>query len=113
MRRHLPRLLERAAVLEIGRDPRAAEGVVADLRGDASRLGATAHHLPGVDAVEPLTVELRLPPAVGTNLDGLEERNSPSFAQPGTLDVFGEVALERMVAGHFVELAALLVEPHP
>jgi hypothetical protein len=31
----------------------------------------------------------------------------------GTLDVFGEVSLQRVVAGHFVELAALLVEPHP
>jgi hypothetical protein len=31
----------------------------------------------------------------------------------GTLKVFGEVALQRVVAGHFVEFATLLVEPHP
>jgi hypothetical protein len=32
-------------------------------------------------------------------LDGLEEGNPRDFAQPGTFDVFGEVPLERVVAG--------------
>jgi hypothetical protein len=53
---HLARLLERAAVLEVGGDARAAEGVVAYLGGDAGRLGATAHHLLGVGAVQPLAL---------------------------------------------------------
>jgi hypothetical protein len=29
------------------------------------------------------------------------------------LEIFGQIALQRMTAGHFVELASLLVEPHP
>src|SRR5262249_23686930 len=31
----------------------------------------------------------------------------------GRIDIFGEVALQRVTAGHLVELAALLVQPHP
>jgi hypothetical protein len=65
------------------------------------------------DAVEPFAIELRLPTTVGANLDGLEEGDRRGFAQLGMLDVFGEVALERVMAGHLMELAALLVEPHP
>jgi hypothetical protein len=38
MRRHLARFFQRAAILEVGRDAGAAEGVVADFRGDAGRL---------------------------------------------------------------------------
>src|SRR5215467_3775979 len=52
VRRHLARLLERASVLEVGRDARAAEGVVADFGGDAGRLGPTAHHSPSVGSVQ-------------------------------------------------------------
>jgi hypothetical protein len=63
--------------------------------------------------VEALAVEHRLPATVGADLDGLEERRTPSLGQAGTLDIFGEVAIERVMAGHLVELAALLVEPHP
>ena len=69
---------------------------------------AASHHLPGVDAVEPFPRQLRLPTSVGTMLEGLEEGDLPKFAQPGPLDVSGEVAIERVVAGHLVELAALL-----
>jgi len=43
----------------------------------------------------------------------MERGTPPRFAQPGKLVVFGEVALERVMTGHIVELAALLVEPHP
>jgi hypothetical protein len=45
--------------------------------------------------------------------DGQEEGDPPRFAQSRTLDVFGEVALQRVVAGHLMELAVLLVEAHP
>src|SRR5215813_7901019 len=113
MRCLLARLLERAAVLEVGRDPRAAEGVVADLGCDAGRLGATAHHSPSIVSVEPPTIELRLPTTIRAIFDGLEEGNPTGLGQAGALNVLGEVALQRMMAGHFVELAALLVEPHP
>ena len=43
----------------------------------------------------------------------MKQWRPPGLAQLGTLDVFGEVALERVVARHLVELVALLVEPHP
>src|SRR5215470_11950981 len=78
MRRHLAGLLERAAVLEVGRDARAAEGVVAHMRGDAGRLGATAYHLPGIGPVQPFAVELRLPTTVGANLDGWKRGTLPT-----------------------------------
>src|SRR5262245_53704002 len=103
MRRHLARILERAAVLQVSGDAGAAKGVVADLRGDAGCLGATAYHLPSVDAVEPFPRQFRLPAPIGAMLDGLEEGSPPRFAQPSALGVFGEVALERVVAGHLVE----------
>jgi hypothetical protein len=113
MRRHLPRLFECAPVLQVGGDTGAAESVVAHFGGDAGRPHAPAHHLPGVDPIEPLAVKLRLAGAVWSVFDGLEEGDPPRVAQPATLDVLAEISLERVVAGHFVELSALLVEPHP
>src|SRR5262245_4415809 len=73
MRRHLARLLERSSVLEVGRDASTAEGVVADLRCNAGRPGATAHHSPSIVSVEPLAIELRLPTTIRAIFDGLEE----------------------------------------
>src|SRR5215468_6641798 len=113
MRRHLARLLERAAVFQVGRNASAAEGVVADLRCDAGRLCATAHHSPSIVSVEPLTIELRLPTTIWAIFDGLEQGDPSGVRELGTLKVFGEVALQRVVAGHFVELAAFFVESHP
>jgi hypothetical protein len=63
--------------------------------------------------VEPLTIELRLPTTIRATFDGLEQGYPPGLGQPRTLDVFGEVALQRVVAGHFVELATLLMKTHP
>jgi hypothetical protein len=37
----------------------------------------------------------------------------PGLARPRTLDIFGKVALQRVVTGHLLELVALLVQPHP
>src|SRR5262245_6537423 len=113
MRRHLAGLLQRAPILEVGRDASAAEGVVADLRCDAGRPGVTAHHTPSIVSVEPLTIELRLPTTIRATFDGLEEGDPSGVREFGTLKVFGQIALQRVVAGHFVELAALLVQPHP
>jgi hypothetical protein len=42
------------AVLEVGRDAGAAEGVVAHFGGGAGRLGAPAHHGPSIGPVQPL-----------------------------------------------------------
>jgi hypothetical protein len=71
--------------------------VVAHLGGDAGRLGPPAHHLPGIDAVEPHAVELRLSTTVGANLDGLEEGDPPCIREPGTLYIFGQIALQRVM----------------
>src|SRR5262249_51681010 len=50
--------------------------------------------------------QLRLPTPIGAMLDGLEQGNPRDLAQPSLLDVFGQISLERVVAGHLVELAA-------
>src|SRR5215468_4965267 len=94
MGRHLARLFERAAVLEVGGDARAAKGVVADLRCDAGRPGATAHHSPSIVSVEPLTIELRLPTTIRATFDGLEEGDPSGVREFGTLKVFGQIALQ-------------------
>jgi len=57
-------------------------------------------------ALEPPTVELRQAAAVWPILDGLELGHSPGLAQPGAIDVFGEVAFEGVMAGYLVKLAA-------
>src|SRR5215467_9957205 len=44
---------------------------------------------------------------------GLEEGNPTGLGQASSLQVLGQVALQRVVTGHFVELAALLVEADP
>src|SRR5262245_12143108 len=92
LRRHLTGLLQRATVLEVGRNASAAEGVVADLRCDAGRPGATAHHSPSIVSVEPLTIELRLPTTIRAIFDGLEQGDRSGVRELGTLKVFGEVA---------------------
>src|SRR5262249_53226680 len=66
-RRHRAGFREGPAFLEVGCDASPA----------TRRPGPPLHHLPGADPVEPLAVELRLPPAVGARLDGLEEGNPP------------------------------------
>src|SRR5215471_4456645 len=57
--------------------------------------------------------QFRRPTPIGAIFDGLEKRDPPCFAQSRMLDVFGEVALQRVVTGHLMELAALLVEAQP
>ena len=64
--------------------------------------------------MEPLTIELRLPTTIRATFDGLEEGDpSAGIRKLGTIKVFGQIALQRVVAGHLVELAVFLVEPHP
>ena len=48
MRRHLLRVIERAAIGEIGGDARRAKTMVADRRHDADGGGAAADHAPSV-----------------------------------------------------------------
>src|SRR5262245_27088829 len=96
MRRHLAGLLQRATVLEVGRNARAAEGVVADLRCDAGRLCATAHHSPSIVSVEPLTIELRLSMTIRAMFYGLEEGDPSGVREFCTLKVFGQLDLQRV-----------------
>ena len=63
--------------------------------------------------MEPLTIELRLPTTIRATFDGLEEGDPSGIRKLGTIKVFGQIALQRVVAGQLVELAAFLVEPHP
>ena len=64
--------------------------------------------------MEPLTIELRLPTTIRATFDGLEVGDpSAGIRKLGTIKVFGQIALQRVVAGQLVELAAFLVEPHP
>src|SRR5262252_2542051 len=65
-------------------------------------------HMPP-KALEPLTVELRLPTTIRAVFGGLEEGDPSGLREVGTLKVFGQIALQ----GHLVELAAFFVEPHP
>ena len=50
---------------------------------------------------------------IRATFDGLEQGDPSGVRELGTLKVFGEVALQRVVAGHFVEFAAFFVESHP
>ena len=81
MRRHLARLLESSAVLEVGRDPRASKRVVANVRVESRCLGAPLHHPPCVPTVEAFAIELRDATAEGLTFDRLEQRQLALAAQ--------------------------------
>ena len=108
MVRHRGGLFERAAVLQVGRDPGRPEGVIADLRLDAGRRGAPADHGVGVRLGQGGRGQ-RVRPAA----DRAEQRPLGIAGEPAAVDVVVQVGLEVVVAGHLVPLAALLVQPHP
>ena len=82
MVRHLRRLLQRAAVLQIRGDPGGAEAVIADLGHDAGRRRAASDHRIGVGLGQGRCGEL-----VGTATDGAEQRSLGVRADPGLLDI--------------------------
>src|ERR1017187_7372142 len=101
-------LLQRPAVLEIGRDAGRPETVVADLGLDPGRLGAPANHLVGVGLGQGTAGELARAAADGAKERPLEVCRKPDPVQIGREDLFKVV-----VAGHGVILATLLMEPYP
>ena len=108
MVRHGGGLFERAAVLEIGRDPGRPERVVADLRLDVGRRRAAADHGVGIGLGQ-----RRRRQRVRAAADCPKQRPLRIGHEPAAVDVGVKVGFEIVVAGHFVALAALLVQAHP
>jgi len=78
------------------RYPRGAEGVVADLGGDAGPGGAAADHGVGVSLRQWRGGQHRPPP-----LDGAEQRSLGIAAQGAAVEIGVQIGLQGMVAGHF------------
>ena len=105
---HGSRILERAAILEVGRNPGGPEAVVADPGADASRERAPLHHEIGIGLGQGSAAQ---PPSAATN--GPEQRPLRVLVDPSLLQIGMQVGLERMVARHLVLLAAFLPQPDP
>jgi len=101
-------LFERAAVLEVGGDPGRAKREVADLGRDAGRSRAPTDHRVGV-----CLGQGRRRQRVGASADRPKQRPLRIAREPAAVDIGMEVSLEVVVAGHFVALAALLVQANP
>jgi hypothetical protein len=108
MVRHRSGLFQRAAVLEVGGDPRCAEAVVAELGCDAGRRRAPADHRIGVRLRQHGAGEFPGAPA-----DRAEQRPLWIVAQAGAVEIGRQVFVEVVVTRHRVPLAALLEQPHP
>jgi hypothetical protein len=106
--RHGGRVLERAAVLQVGGDPGRPEAVVADPRADAGGKRPSLHHGVGIGLRQGSAAELPGPAA-----DRPEEPPLRIRADPGLVQIGVQVGLKRVVAGHLVPLAAFLPQPHP
>jgi len=109
VRRHRLRVFERAVVVEIGGDAGRPERMTADFGVEVGVPGAAADHAPGVDAVHRQSRQL-----AGAAARGAEQGSPLRLPDPGRVQIGVEVGFEIVVvAGHFMDLAALLVQPHP
>ena len=106
--RHRRGLFQRLAVLELGRDPRRPETVVAELGGDPGTGRAPADHRIGVRLRQHGAREL-----AGAAADRAEQRALGIAAQLGAVEIAGKIFLEVVMAWHRVPLATLLAQPHP
>ncbi len=100
---HLARLLQRAAVLEVGGDAGPAKRVVSDRGGDAGLLGTPADH--GVCLARGNGAPgkaLRAPAAAGG--DRREQGSLRLRAETAPVEPGVKVGLKVMVAGHFMPL---------
>jgi RNA-directed DNA polymerase len=90
VRSHFLRVLERAAVREVGGNPGGAERVATDFGRDAGRFGATADHAPGAGLVHG---------AVGQRIGFVAARGAeqPALAVPG--DAGRVDALDALIVG--------------
>ena len=108
MRGHRLRVLERAAIAEIGGDSGGAEGVISDRPVNAERNRAPTDHAPGV-GLGHWSVEKR------HGVVAWAGSKEPAFAivrNAGSVDVSPQYLRGRMMTGHCVLLAALLVKLH-
>jgi integrase len=85
--------------------PLGAKGVVADARGDAAGFGAPLNHRVGVGLGQGVVGEL-----AGRAAVGLKQERLRLLRQPRAVDIFMQVGLQIVMAGHGVLLAALLVQ---
>ena len=93
VRGHRLGVLERPAILQIGRDPDGAEGMAADRRLDAGRRGPLADHAAGL-----------APRLLG------QQGSLPPFGGAGGSDISVQLFGQRMMAGNDVLLAAFIAQ---
>lgn len=96
------------AILEIGRDSRRPETVIADLGLDADRHAPPLNHRPGVRLRQRGAREL-----VGAASDRAEQWPLGIVTQFRPVEICRQIIVEIMVAGHRMFLAALFAQPHP
>jgi hypothetical protein len=113
MRGHFLRVLERAALGEVGGDPGGTECVAADFRRDAGRRGAPADHPPGVGLAHRFVGEHGAVVAAR----GTEEEVLAVLGDAGRVDIGMQRLGERVMAGHGVLLPPFswsrIVHPAP
>ena len=105
---HLLGDFELAAVLEISGDARGAEGVAADLRLDPGRQRPPANHPPHIGLQHGPVGQLAAAP-----LARAEQWPLAVLANAGSGDIFLQIAVQIVMGGHLVFLAAFFVEPDP
>jgi len=105
---HLLGDFELAAVLEIGGNAGGAEGVAADLRLDPGRQRPPSNHPPHIGLQHGPVGQLAAAP-----LARAEERPLAVLADAGGGDVLLQIAIQIVMGGHLVFLAAFFVKPHP
>jgi hypothetical protein len=106
VRRHLLRVLERAAIGEIGGDLGRTESMAPDRRSDAGRLRAAADHEPGIGLRQrPVGQRLVVPRA------GPEQEALAIIGGAGGIDIGTQRVGERVMTRHRMLLAAFLVQP--
>ena len=106
--RHGGGLFERAAVLEIGRDARRPKRVIADFRPDIGRCRAAADHGVGIGLGK-----RRRRQRIRAAADRPKQRPLRIAGEAAAVDIGVKVGLKIVVAGHFMALAALLVQANP
>lgn len=103
--RHSSRLLERAAVLEMGGDPRGPERMIANLGVDAGSRRTAPDHRIGIGLGQG-----RARKPIGAVPYRAEQRPLVISADAGRIDVGVQIDLEIVVAGHGMRLAAFLLQ---
>jgi len=108
VRRHRLCIFERAAVVEIGRNPRGAKRMAAHFVADAGVFGAAADHTPDIDPVHRRFRQLTAVPARRA------EKGRPlCLEDPRRQKIGVEIGLQIMMRRHLVQLAAFLAQAHP